>query len=229
MSFLNGLNKRPQPQLQPRAKFPPVVSFIDFVGEVREEDTFRYPRNIGCSSTLGGIPLFLFGDTFEQRSNSQFLGVASSTASLGSHANPFFTRYPSYSPTSGNDSESYANQFIPFTEEEDEYNQSVGRDLNNSSNRYYLWTFNPVIEIPGKPDHGVIWFVKGKTNGSREANNRYYGVGVAEVEMKQVAVVGAEFAEEMPIAKRCGDVIFDVLEFMVFFSLLDKRANWLFV
>lgn len=215
MSFLG---KRPQPQslLQSRAKFPPVVSYIDFVGEVREEDTFRYPRNIGCSSTLGGIPLFLFGDTYEQQSNSQFLGVASSTASLGSHANPLFTRYPSYSPTSQDDSESCATQFIPFTGEEDEYNQSVARDPSNSSNRYYLWTFNAVIEIPGELDYGVIWFVKGKANGGREIDNKYYGVGVAEVEMKQVAVIGAEFAEEMPVAKRHGDVIFDVLGFTLF-------------
>lgn len=221
MSFFNGLNKRPQLQLQPRATPPPVVSPADFVGEVREEADIRYPRNIGCSSTPSGIPLFL-SNTFEQNLSFQSLDTP---APLGPHANPLFTSYPSYTLASGEDTGPYAAGFIPFTKEESKYNQSSAMNPRKISGRFYLYTFNTMIMIPGKPDHGVVWFVKEKTSGSKETN-KYYGVGVAEVEMKQVVVADAESAEETPVARRYGDVIFDVCAISrTFFLTLGEQTN----
>lgn len=197
-----------QTQQRPRAKFPPIISTIDFLGEVREADCFHYPRNIGCSSLLDGVPLFLFGDTFEHQLKSTFVGVASSTVSLGSFAGSSFTRYPSSSPEGQR--RSNAIQFIPFTRHEEEYNKRSMEETKSSSGRYFLWTFNAIIEIPDQPGVGVVWFVKGKTSSFRSNGDVFYGIGVAEVEMEQVGVIGAEFAEHVPVATRYGDVLFDV-------------------
>lgn len=216
MSFIHGSSEK-HDQLHPRARFPPVINSIEFIGEVREDDWSRYPRNIGCSSILGGIPLFLFGDTFQEQPNSQYLGVASSTASLGSFSNPLYTRYPSCAPGNKEDGESCSIQFIPFTDNEEEFNFST-EDSENPCDRYYLWTLNAVIEIPGQPGVGVVWFIKGRTNDGSPEGDEFCGVGVAEVEMKQVGVIGAEFAEDVPVARRHGDVIFDV-----FFYPFDLR------
>lgn len=219
MPFFNGLNKRPQLQLQPRAKSPPVFSYVNFA---REENTPRFPQDISYSSTLSGVPLFIFGDRFKQRSSSQFLGIA---ASLGSRTDLNFTRYP-YSPTGKDDSGSHVTL---FTKEENEFNQSSTRDPRNSGDHYYLWAFNVVIEIPDKPGHGVFWIAKEKSSRPKGIN-KYYGVGVAEAETNPGVIDGdgAEFAQEMPVARRHGNIISDVR--IIFTLLLGFRngANYFF-
>lgn len=221
MPFFNGLNKRPQLQLQlqPRTKSPPVFSYVDFA---REENAPRSPQNISYSSTLSGVPLFIFGDGFEQRSSSQFLGVA---ASLGSQMDQNFTRYP-YLPTGRDDSGSYVTL---FTKEENKFNQSSTRDPRNSGDHYYLWAFNVVIEIPDKPSHGVFWFAKGKSSGTKEIN-KYYGVGVAEVKTNPGVIDGdgAELAQEMPVARRHGNMISDVRIISTLLVNFRNGANYCF-
>lgn len=82
--------------------------------------------------------------------------------------------------------------------------------MGKANDRFYLWTFNSVIEIPGQYGKGVVWFIKGKTNDHRQENDSYYGIGVAEVEMKQIDVTGTGLWQKIPVAKRRGDIIFDV-------------------
>ncbi|KAL7269911.1 hypothetical protein RUND412_007404 [Rhizina undulata] len=178
---LQPLGLKTENRVSERVKFPPVVKGVDFLGEVREENAQRYSRSIGCSSIIADKPLFIFGDTFAfgRPPRSQYLKICSSTASIGSLYNATSTRYTVHDPQD----ESKISQFIPFTRAEEAYNASRGKEIVKPDDRFYLWAFNPVVEIPGEKGIGVFWFVKGKTNDNKPDNNAHYGVGVAEVRL----------------------------------------------
>lgn len=186
MSSVIRANNGPIPQtIFPRAVFPPTIVNGEIIGRLVESDGNEYPRRFGCSSTLGGIPVFLFGDVYAQEPGpeSKFINIATSAASLGSYINPLITSW------------------------------SYPRNDSAFHNVPDLWARSPILELPMSGSFGLVFFAKTRKNGDGMGNDKHYGVGVAEVRMKPFGKgKGREGDLEtvMPVARRHGGLLFDV-------------------
>lgn len=214
MSIVASEDTGPQPVR--RILFPPAILEAEYLGPLQEQDGKGYPRTFGCSSILGGIPVFLFGDvSVNLPGQEKPIGIATSAASIGSHLDPLITHWP-YPKNSS----AFHNvpDFIPFTDIENEHNAKSESEGKGRADRFYLWARSPIVEIPFSGNFGVIFFTKGKTSEDVRKGDEYHGVGVAEVEMRLIGkgkgkgkgrVEEGSF-EVMPIARRHGNRIFDV-------------------
>lgn len=202
------------PQPVRRILFPPAILEAEYLGPLQEQDGKGYPRMFGCSSILGGIPVFLFGDVSANLpSPEEPIGIATSAASIGSHLDPLITHWPY---PKNNSAFHNVPDFIPFTDIENEHNAKSKSEGKGRADRFYLWARSPIVEIPFSGNFGVIFFTKGKTSEDVRKGDEYHGVGVAEVEMRLIGkgkgkgkVEEGSF-EVMPIARRHGNRIFDV-------------------
>ncbi|KAI5851537.1 hypothetical protein DFP73DRAFT_610726 [Morchella snyderi] len=212
MSIIASENTGPRPARC--ILFPPAILKAEYLGPLEEQDGKGYPRTFGCSSTLGGIPVFLFGDVSAKLPGPEgrLIGIATSAASVGSHLDPLITHWPH--PKNSSAFHNVAD-FIPFTDEENEHNAKSKSEGRGHTDRFYLWARSPIVEIPFSGNFGVIFFTKGKTSEDVEKDDEYHGVGVAEVEMRLIGkskgkgkVEEGNF-EVMPIARRHGNHIFN--------------------
>ncbi|KAL3419516.1 hypothetical protein PVAG01_09738 [Phlyctema vagabunda] len=118
-----------------RIKWPPKVIGIDMLDEVKDTNGRNIPRDLGRSITLGGEHFYMFADTFCFDDNGQFVGLTSNTcAFISDIKNPTRCSYWNQGPKEP--------EFIPFTQEDEEYN----RDKRGTHMRVANWAFGGVIE-----------------------------------------------------------------------------------
>ncbi|KAK9365227.1 hypothetical protein V1509DRAFT_642878 [Lipomyces kononenkoae] len=151
---------------------PLKVKAFERLGTLTDENGNRYTRDIGCSSVLGGVPFWAFGDTFPLNRNGQMIGLLTSTCALGYVQNPVKSRYWNC------DREGKPPQFIPFTNEELKFNRD---HQHGGQKRFYLWSFSKIAET--SPGEGYIFFHKGRTETQQMSDNVGYGIQIANVKI----------------------------------------------
>ncbi|KAK9478252.1 hypothetical protein V1514DRAFT_331430 [Lipomyces japonicus] len=151
---------------------PLKVKKFEKIGTLVDVNGHKYVRDIGCSSTLRGVPFWLFGDTFPFNSRGQMIGLLTSTGAMGNPVDPVKSKYLEV------DGEGRPKQFIPFIEEEYRFNKE---HVSGGQKRYLIWSFSPIVEV--EPGEGWIFFYKGRTQSQNLADNLDFGVDVARVSM----------------------------------------------
>ncbi|KAK9240392.1 hypothetical protein V1525DRAFT_395835 [Lipomyces kononenkoae] len=155
-----------------QGRLPLKVKAFERLGTLTDENGHKYTRDIGCSSVIGGVPFWAFGDTFPLNRNGQMIGLLTSTCALGYVQNPARSRYW-YCDRDGKPP-----QFIPFTDEESKFNR---QHQSGGQKRFYLWSFSKIAET--SPGEGYIFFNKGRTETQSMNDNVGFGIQIAKVNL----------------------------------------------
>ncbi|KAK9333378.1 hypothetical protein V1520DRAFT_359870 [Lipomyces starkeyi] len=153
-------------------RLPLKVKAFERLGTLTDENGHNYTRDIGCSSVIGGVPFWKFGDTFPLNSNGQMIGLLTSTCAVGNVRNPVKCRYWNC------DRDGRPPQFIPFTDEESKFNRE---HQHGGKKRFYLWSFSKIAET--SPGEGFVFFHKGRTETQQMKDNVGYGIQIAKIKL----------------------------------------------
>lgn len=167
------------------AAYPPKVEQREILGYVEEVNGIFHSRDIGRSFELFGKTYLIFGDTFCNDSNEEFVGLANNTvAIIEDTKQPLKSRYLEVFENG------FIKPFIPLTSEEQQLEQK-------KDGRVVLWAFGGVVEM--KDGTGRLWYQKSIDKGCGVLE--YIGTGVAKVIEKYGH-------EQQPIAQRQDKLIF---------------------
>ncbi|KAK9248431.1 hypothetical protein V1506DRAFT_528926 [Lipomyces tetrasporus] len=155
-----------------QGQLPLAVKKFERLGTLTDENGHKYTRDIGCSSVIGGVPFWAFGDTFPLNRDGKMIGLLTSTCATGNVLNPVKCRYWDC------DREGRPAQFLPFTDEEMKFNRD---HQHGGKKRFYLWSFSKIAETA--PGEGYILFHKGRTESQQMKDNVGYGIQIAKVKL----------------------------------------------
>lgn len=150
--------------------WPPVLEYVEMLGEVRDRNGRTTPRDIGRSVKFGDEYYYIFGDTFCFDDNEQFVGVSNNTiAHIPDLTNPRKSEYMYKEPK--------VPEFVPYTHGEKAYTE---REDNKKDNRRIVnWNFGGIIEDRPGSGTGWLFFDKIQTHGGM--CEKGFGIGVARV------------------------------------------------
>jgi hypothetical protein len=147
---------------QPR---PPRIGQAHEVGKLSQPPSVT-ARDVGASALIGSRVLWTFGDTLLKAPAEDGERMRSSTAALGRVASPLKLEEPL-------DSKGAPKQFLPFTDEEEQYNHDSGRP----DERIAVWPGSVVADGKGG---GIVYYSKLFVHPG-ELNYEQIGVGLARV------------------------------------------------
>ena len=146
------------------AAYPPRVEQVETLGYIEEVSGIFHSRDIGRSFELFGNIYLIFGDTFCNDSDGNFVGLANNTVAIIENADkPLKSRYLE---TEENE---FIKPFIPLTLEEQQLEKE-------KKGRVALWAFGGVVEM--EDGSGRLWYQKSVDHGC--GNLEYHGTGVAK-------------------------------------------------
>ncbi len=155
------------------AQYPPIVDKWEVLGYVDDATNIGYSRDIGRSSIFKGRVYYLFGDTFCNNKDGEFIGIQSSTSAVVlDKSKPLKSTYLACQE------DGLVDQLVPLTEAEHRLEKTVWKD--NTHPRVTLWAFGGMVEALG---NGWLWYQKGvllEKEGKEE--NKYHGTGIACVQ-----------------------------------------------
>ncbi|KAK9456933.1 hypothetical protein V1511DRAFT_495702 [Dipodascopsis uninucleata] len=166
------------------------ISKFERLGTLVDVNGHKYIRDIGCSSTLRGVPIWLFGDTFPHNAKGQMIGLITSTAAMGNPKEPTKSKYLDI------DRDGRPVQFIPFTDEEQAFNK---QNSSGGAKRYFLWSFSKIVEV--EPGEGWIFFTKGRTQSQSLQDNVDFGVQIGRVHFTPDRKLSCERMMREPLFK----------------------------
>lgn len=130
-------------------------------------------RDGGASALIGGKLIWLFGDTIFPVKSVDGTNGRSNTAAWADPTSPCDITEPL-------DANGAPYQFLPYTPEEQAYNDSTGRP----DDRIALW---PGSVIPDGEDAGIVFYLKLRVKGALDYE--YYGIGLAHFEVDSTVAV----------------------------------------
>ena len=178
--------------VQPSAAYPPKVETSEILGYVEETNGIFHSRDIGRSFTLAGSTYLVFGDTFCNNANSEFVGLASNTIAVVDQdgerdrdGQPLKSRYMEIDEETG-----LVKPFIPLTAEEKKME-------DEKRGRVTLWAFGGVVELDD--GSGRLWYQKNIDHGN--GNLEYCGTGIA-------TVIDSGVEDHQPFVSRTEELMF---------------------
>lgn len=147
------------------AAYPPKVEHMETLGYVEEVNGIFHSRDIGRSFEHFGNVYLIFGDTFCNDSDGNFVGLTNNTvAIIEDPKQPFKSKYLETEECGS------IKPFIPMTPEEKQL------ELEKKG-RVVLWAFGGTVRMR---DHsGRLWYQKSVDHGC--GNLDYHGTGVAKI------------------------------------------------
>ena len=143
------------------AAYPPKVEQIAILGYVEETNDIFHSRDIGRGFQLFGNIYLMFGDTFCNDSNGDFVGLVSNTVALVPCVEqPLQSKYLEV------EENGRIKELIQLTAKEQQL-----------EGRVVLWSFGGVVEM--KDDTGCLWYQKSIDHGY--GNLEYFGTGIARL------------------------------------------------
>lgn len=162
---------------------PPLAPQVKRVGVIADPAGANFGRDGCASGPLGGKILYTFGDTLFFKTAVDGKSARSNTAAYAELSNPTVLTEPL-------DANGLPEQFIPFTKEEQAYNDATGK----GDDRYVIWPGKIVPRPDGQT--GIAFF-----NYFRAHPDHWEGLGtgVAEVQAgKTVAVRNPKLLFQAP-------------------------------
>lgn len=145
---------------------PITVKEIRYLGTLQDPDAPKLLRDGGASARVGGQILWTFGDTLWPFKSADGTSGRSNTAALADPASPLTVTEPL-------DRTGAPRQFLPFTAEEQAYNDASGKP----DERYALW---PAHLVPLTGDRALVVYMRLKVHPGT-LNYEMLSTGMAEV------------------------------------------------
>ena len=167
------------------AAYPPKVEQVETLGYVEEINGIFHSRDIGRSFELFGNVYLIFGDTFCNDSDGNFVGLANNTVAIIEKSDK-----PLKSRCLETEENGFIKPFIPLTLEEKQLEME-------KKGRVVLWAFGGVVEM--KDGSGRLWYQKSVDHGC--GNLEYYGTGVAKI-------IESYSLDQQPTVERMDTLVF---------------------
>ncbi|KAM0798070.1 hypothetical protein BDR22DRAFT_891591 [Usnea florida] len=150
---------------QGHAAYPPKVEQVETLGYISEVSDIFHSRDIGRSFELFGHVYLIFGDTFCNDGDGNFVGLANNTVAIIQNSDqPLKSKYLE------TEENGFIKPFIPMTPEEQQLEAE-------KKGRVVLWAFGGVVEM--KDGSGRLWYQKSVDHGC--GNSEYHGTGIAKI------------------------------------------------
>ena len=189
------------------AAYPPRVEQAKILGYVEESSGIFHSRDIARGFQLFGNTYLMFGDTFCNNSNGEFVGLANNTVAIIEDTNdPLKSKYLEV------EENGFIKPFIPLSAEEE-------RLEDEGLGRVVLWAFGGVVEMDDGT--GRLWYQKSIDHGC--GSLEYCGTGIAKI-------IDSGAWERQPIVQRIDGLVFgpDEPRIGTFTAIADDEYVYLY-